>query len=135
MALWKVLTICVLAFPLFAAEISGSDVGLPMPNLSQMVLRTDRQVHNSGKLIKGLYYGLSDQKEHAAVAFHNACHLVLEDLPFLVVMFDLSRSYFDADRDGITDKISPFAYEIDPADFYMMMPDANSYCSDPGIES
>jgi hypothetical protein len=135
MALWKILPIGILAFPLFAAEISDSDVGLPMPNLSNMVLRTDRQVHNSGKIIKGLYYGLSGQKEHAAVAFHNACHLVLEKLPFLIVIFDLSRSYFDADRDGITDKVSSFADEIDPADFYILMPDADSYCRDPGTES
>jgi hypothetical protein len=135
MALWTFLPICILALPVFAAEIEGSDVGKPMPDLSDFVRLTDQRVYNSGKIIKGLYYDLNDQKEHTALAFHNACHLVLEKRPFLVVLFDLSQAYFDADRDGITDMVAPFTGEIDPADFYTIMPDAESYCSDPGKKS
>jgi hypothetical protein len=57
----------------------------------------------------------------------------LEKQPFLVVIFDLSQAYFDRDRNGITDKVSPFTGKIDPADFYMIMPDAGNYCSDPRL--
>lgn len=137
MALWNALPILMVTFPFFVAEISGSDVNKPMPDLSNLILYTDNQVHNSGKIIKGLYYDLSGKSEHVALAFHNACDLVLEKQPFLIVIFDLSQTYFDGDRDGITDKVSPFNGEIDPADFYMIMPDADSYCSDsrlPGVE-
>jgi hypothetical protein len=131
MALWNVLPIFMVTFQFFVADISGSDVNKSMPDLSNLVLYTDKQVYNSGKLIKGLYYDLNGKSEHVALAFHNACNLVLEKRPFLVVIFDLSQAYFDGDRDGITDKVSSIDGGIDPADFYMIMPDAGSYCSDP----
>ena len=78
MALWNVIPFCVATFSLLASDIIGSNINRPMPDLSKLVLYTDQQVHNSGKLIKGLYYNGIGQSEHMALAFHNACDLVLK---------------------------------------------------------
>lgn len=104
-----------------------------MPDLSHLVRRSSWEVHNTGRLIKGIYYADDLSAPNRLVAFHNACYQALEENPFLVFDFDFKKYYFDADRNGYADEVGALLYpEIDPADFYTRLPDATTYCYNDG---
>ncbi|MCW2237669.1 hypothetical protein [Azospirillum canadense] len=100
-----------------------------MPDLSRLVRRSGREVHNTGRLIKGIYYANRFEEQNSFVAFHNACYQMLEENPFLVFSFSRKKYYFDSDRNGCVDEVGALLNaEIDPADFYARLPDAATYC-------
>ncbi|HYD68343.1 hypothetical protein [Azospirillum sp.] len=104
-----------------------------MPDLSHLVRRGGQEVHSTGRIIKGIYYENAPNANNSVVAFHNACNQALEDNPFLVFDFELKKYYFDSDRNGYADEVGVLLYpDIDPADFYVRLPDAATYCYNDG---
>jgi len=99
-----------------------------MPNLRMSVQRTSPRITAAGSVIKGIYYSRASIGPYSAVAFYLACDQYLEPLPFLVADFSLGRFYLDPDRDGCADVSGSFLSEIDPANFFPSISDAEHLC-------